>query len=278
MKLATIDTFFDECFDTSLLTSENSIFVKMSSLSSENDMEPIPPAVWKAAHIRYFNGRSAKKYASTFTYRAAERDELTATDGKFNSSGIAYLASMLYYTYIDKWHKLYATVMAEYNPIHNYDMEEETVRHLVSAGEKNEVENEIKNLSDEMRRGTSETTNHGRNVEDKSYNYGFNSEGEDGNIANRDETQEGGTTTKTNSGSDLTAMNSMRVDSNAGHEREDVSETINHSRKGNIGVTTSQQMIEQERNVAKFVFIDEMLKDVDSVLTLPIYDPCILFD
>lgn len=50
----------------------------------------------------------------------------------------------------------------------------------------------------------------------------------------------------------------------------------NHStrqltRKGNIGVTTSQQMIQSERDLWLWTFFEQVFKDVDSVLTLSIY-------
>ena len=44
------------------------------------------------------------------------------------------------------------------------------------------------------------------------------------------------------------------------------------TRSGNIGVTTSQQMIEQERNVWIWNFFREIVfPAVDRVLTIPIY-------
>ena len=43
------------------------------------------------------------------------------------------------------------------------------------------------------------------------------------------------------------------------------------TRSGNIGVTTSQQMIESERNLWMWKFYDIVFKDVDEMLTLQIY-------
>lgn len=49
--------------------------------------------------------------------------------------------------------------------------------------------------------------------------------------------------------------------------------TLTHSltRHGNIGVTTSQQMIESERSLWLWKFFDHVFRDLDSVLTSPIY-------
>ena len=45
----------------------------------------------------------------------------------------------------------------------------------------------------------------------------------------------------------------------------------NLTRKGNIGVTTSQQMMESEIELRQYNFIEQMFEDIDSLLTLSIY-------
>lgn len=42
------------------------------------------------------------------------------------------------------------------------------------------------------------------------------------------------------------------------------------TRKGNIGVTTSQKMLSDEIELRRFNFLDEMIRDVNSVLTLKV--------
>ena len=44
------------------------------------------------------------------------------------------------------------------------------------------------------------------------------------------------------------------------------------TRSGNIGVTTSQQMLESELQLRKYNFYEELFKDVNSVATLSIYN------
>ena len=52
-------------------------------------------------------------------------------------------------------------------------------------------------------------------------------------------------------------------------------DTIEHdttlTRSGNIGVTTSQQMIESERKLWDYNIFKTIYEDVDSILTLSIY-------
>ena len=46
----------------------------------------------------------------------------------------------------------------------------------------------------------------------------------------------------------------------------------NLTRSGNIGVTTSQQMIAQERDIVRFSIIEEFFKDLNHELLLATWD------
>ena len=85
-----------------------------------------------------------------------------------------------------------------------------------------------------------------RNADSKSDVYGFNSE----EPSPSNETSGGETTTTTG-----------LYDDNEEH----------HVRSGNIGVTTSQQMLESEIEVRQYNFYREIMNDIDSVLCLGIY-------
>ena len=60
-----------------------------------------------------------------------------------------------------------------------------------------------------------------------------------------------------------------------GSAETSASETRELTRAGNIGVTTSAQMIEGELNLRKTVFLGIVIEDLDDALTLGIYDDCI---
>lgn len=64
-------------------------------------------------------------------------------------------------------------------------------------------------------------------------------------------------------------------DSSKSHGESESSQTITGTdeteRTGNIGVTTSQQMLESEFEVRKYDFFKEMFKDIDSILCLKCY-------
>ena len=44
------------------------------------------------------------------------------------------------------------------------------------------------------------------------------------------------------------------------------------TRSGNIGVTTSQQMLQSERDIANFSVIFSYLEEIANYILLPIYD------
>lgn len=65
-------------------------------------------------------------------------------------------------------------------------------------------------------------------------------------------------------------------DSNTSSSNRDINEdetiTTSHTRSGNIGVTTSQQMLQSEIDLRNnFNFVDQMYRDVDKILTMYIW-------
>lgn len=116
----------------------------------------------------------------------------------------------------DKWERLIDSFYKDYNPIHNYDMDEtKDTNTLMTIGDTNE-----------------------------NYVSGFNSSTMVKNSENPN--------TRTITG--------------------DKKDNIEHTeRKGNIGVTTSQQMLQSEIELRQYNIIDQMLNDVYSLLTLSIY-------
>ena len=152
-----------------------------------------------------------------------------------NASLMSVLISSIIERYKDKWNRLYNTLITEqYNPLENYSMEE---------SEKSKVANVDSVKSNSSDSGTANSTND---------NYGFNS------ITAQPATKSTTTTS---------ATSTNNVD---GTKTTDSDKTL--TRKGNIGVTTSQQMLESEvilRN--KYLFQDIIFKDLDDILMLDIY-------
>lgn len=90
-----------------------------------------------------------------------------------------------------------------------------------------------------------------------------------------------GTATATSTGNNATygfnstdAVNADKTDGTNTGTTENALTNLNNrelKRSGNIGVTTSQQMIQSERDLWNWYFYDVVFKDVDKMLTLSIY-------
>lgn len=146
-----------------------------------------------------------------------------------------FAAAVIVSLCLPNWTREWATLSAEYNPIENYSMTEEmTDDETVSDyGRVHTREDNLKN-------------------ESKTAVYGFNST--DPSDAGTGEITNTGVVTDRDSGSDTHTRN------------------YTLTRSGNIGVTTSQQMLQSERELWMWNFFrDVVFTDVDRVLTIPIY-------
>lgn len=159
------------------------------------------------------------------------------------------IAQAIYTIYIKNWNALYKTLSLEYNPIENYSM------------------TETENVQD-THKGTLESNGNNTNtytettlVDNTSNNqlWGFNST----DSVNSDK-QTGDTTRDVESTMDNTHKNTDR-------ETKDITSDRTLKRSGNIGVTTSQQMIESERQLWLWNFFESVFSDIDKILVLKIY-------
>lgn len=131
------------------------------------------------------------------------------------------------------WEKLYATTKLDYNPIENYN-KTETV-----------TENEKRN--DDL----SSSTESNSNSENINQNVAFNNQdfsNNEKNMLNTDNQITGSETNKYNT-----------------------DRTLETKTSGNIGVTTSQQMIEQERKISEFSIVQYIVDDFKERFCLMIY-------
>lgn len=92
---------------------------------------------------------------------------------------------------------------------------------------------------------------------------------EDTTHGGQDELTHGETVTSKKGGTTTDAQTSESTDKTS----ETGSNTNNHTltRKGNIGVTTSQQMAQSEIDLWQWNFFEQVFRDIDTLLTLPIY-------
>ena len=139
------------------------------------------------------------------------------------------------------WQKLYDTMVVEYNPIWNVDAD---ITETLTGNENRDID-----------RTGSGSNNETINITDTEAVKGFNSNTWAESHKN------------TKEGTDNTALSSKEV------VNDDVArtETRTQRRTGNIGVTTTQQMLEQERAIAEFNMISYIAQSFKQRFCLLIY-------
>lgn len=150
---------------------------------------------------------------------------------------------------IDTWTKLYKTTTLEYNPIWNKD------------GTITETE-EVSRTGDTSGKSNTTTTSNGEssgNSETDTYVFGFN----ESNGAQSGRTTE--------SGASNSSGNSTENGTSSENRRDDEKRTYTRNEQGNIGVTTTQQMIKEEREVDDFSIIDYIAKDILHKMCILVY-------
>lgn len=181
----------------------------------------------------YYLSHSGDKYISPFVERLYN-------DGKTASEISSYVASICYNRFKDKWIKIYDALMTEYKPLENYSMEEIRTPDLTDEDTEN-VGSEIS-----VERTTNATSKY----------KGFNAD-------------EPVTINETDGSEDTTTSGAKANNETSRTSTHTGTETL--TRAGNIGVTTSQQMLESEIKLRQYDFYNQIFEDIDSVMCLMIY-------
>lgn len=218
--------------------------------------------------IAYFGNHSGGKFCAPIVKL------LIDNDGVVPSAARVTLAKILISKYLNNWNHLWETNVAVYSPIHNYDMHEE--RDLATTEDNVETtDGELSRTGTEgLTHGMVESTQHGRTEDNVNYKYGLNTIEYQQNRSDENVSTEGGTTTTTDSGTDTTTRNLVdSTDQKVTEDNEGTEHEETH-RYGNIGVTTTQKLLQEERNLWMWNFFDEVFNDLDKELALAFHDPC----
>lgn len=161
----------------------------------------------------------------------------------------------------DVWQKLYNTTVLEYDPIENYDRREESSEEnigneQVQSSQERSTDSESRGSSQQHRSGenTATAANTAYNSNDFADTSKSTSSGSDDVM---DSTVSSGSGTENVSGSGNKSSTDLRRLSSRVH--------------GNIGVTTTQQMLQSEREVAKFCMVDYIVNDFISRFCVMVY-------
>lgn len=250
-------------------SSGTGIFNYIATLAGENlpwyGVETVDNSV---LDISYFGNHSGGKFCSPLVKL------LIDDDGVVPAAARQTIAKILLTKYLTNWTRLWQTNVVSYSPINNYDMTE--TRDLTTTADNVEtVDDDTSHTgTDTTQYGRVQSTQHGRTTDEIGYQYGLNTTEYETNRSDQTTTEEGGTTVLTNSGSDVNTLNlTDATDKTTTQDNEGTEHEVTH-RIGNIGVTTNQKLIEDERNLWLWNFFDQIFKDLDRELALAIHDPC----
>ena len=218
--------------------------------------------------IAYFGNHSGGKFCAPLVKLLIDED------GVISSAARVTIAKILISKYLSNWKHLWETNVAVYSPIHNYDMYEE--RDLATTDDNVETtDGELSRTGTEgLTHGMVESTQHGRTEDNVNYKYGLNTTEYQQNRSDENVSTEGGTTTTTDSGTDTTTRNLVDSTDQTVTEDNEGTEHEETHRYGNIGVTTTQKLLQEERNLWLWNFFDEVFNDLDKELALAFHDPC----
>lgn len=256
------------------------IFSKMSDMPWEDDTE-----TKNALDVDYISKSGFKQVSPLLRVYAQKNAALTPGEYALTDDQLSYLAKIVSLHFRANWEKLYSAMTAEYNPINNYDMkehEEATDKDTGTVTDEGSLTHGETITGDESTEDTQNTI-YGKTqkvaTDDTTTEsvYGFN----ETNPAPANQTKRTGTTDTTDGGNDTLSRNGTTqsteshtgTDKNGNTRTNDLTHTIERdlTRAGNIGVTTSQQMIQSEIDLRRQNFFDIVFADLDSILALPIY-------
>lgn len=159
------------------------------------------------------------------------------------------------------WDKLWATMNFDYNPIHNKNAtmrdEETTDKQRATTGG-----NEQHIAGHEERNEVNDTETHA--TEERKVSAYNSNDYENRDIVTKDATAHSNTDT----------TGDVTQNSNAGYHEDEgqgIHRIFHHHEEGNIGVTTTQQMIKEERDVDLFNIYYHILADFKKQFCLLVY-------
>ena len=163
------------------------------------------------------------------------------------------------------WSELYASTQYEYNPIWNVDGKVVEDRDLEGTDYRTDDHSTERTHDDTMERTHDDT------ITADSSTYGYNSS----TAAPTDKVETGhdGTITDAHTGTITDAHTGTITDKDTGTIKHDTSDTgtVTTTRQGNIGVTSTQSLIKEQRDVVQFNIMDYIINDFKNRFCLLVY-------
>lgn len=260
--------------------------------------------IYESLNLAYYYNHSGQKNISPLV------SGILGSDTTLSDTDKTKVSKLVYDICAKNWQYEWDALFSEYNPIENYNADEtETITHggndttnksgtdtHTLSGTDTEHEsgtNTITNSGDDILKNTGTTTSTNTNKDGTSETvnqiYGFNSsdpanDGTSKTTVNQTITDERtddltATTTHGLKTDDTRNMSNSTTYGRVDSDNIDITEKTDYNnnenrtlkRHGNIGVTTSQQMIESELELRKKFFYEIVFHDIDQYLALQTY-------
>lgn len=233
--------------------------------------------------VLYFDSHSGERYCSNLIVKRVGDDNSLSTQDRRT------IATLVYARFRAQWNRLWSTMNPTYDPYTNYQMQEteegtnNSVRTpdltkgdtgtVQTSGQDKRTPNLTKTDTGTVKDDSSATNTNQNNL------WGFNSSTSvPSDMADGSATSENTNTrdlTETETGTDITDRTNTdtynRSYTETGTDTTAGTSSRKLTRTGNIGTNTFQNLIQQERSIWMYDFFEQVFKDVDSVLTIPVY-------
>lgn len=165
----------------------------------------------------------------------------------------------------DVWQKLYDTTQLDYNPIENYDRLEETNR--AASGLTNTDSSLSGSTTGKSKKANSATSQQTGETTATNSNTAYNS----ATFADTARSVSSGNNQNVSSDVSNDETETTSSDHQTGRSDSSSNELVRSRIHGNIGVTTSQQMIEAQRDVVQFCMTEYIINDFITRFCVGVY-------
>ena len=187
--------------------------------------------------------------------------KLLEEDGTLSATNAAKLASVIWLRYGESWTRLFATLDLEYDPISNYDMHETSSEAETGSKQSSDTH------ADQYQRDSALNSASSQASASKGDTGIFGFDSDSSVPANDSSSSTGGAGLGTDTGTETEG----RSGSSMRDEGQTAAKQHVLQRSGNIGVTSSQQLLQSERELWTWSIWDTIYHDIDRVLTLRVY-------
>lgn len=195
--------------------------------------------------------------------------EIIYPDANFLESAIGAWSKKM----IRVWNELYDTTQYDYNPIWNKDgtsieVETRDLKGTEDLTDNNTRTDDLKTKQTRDLAGTTSTSDSGESTESV---FGFNSD--NAAPASKNNASSTGSGSSTDTGTITNENTGTQTDNRTVDRDTTDTGTIKHERteQGNIGLTSTQQLITEQREVVKLNLYDTIIKDFIARFCLAVY-------